>query len=193
VQDGIRASQLRRLDRRCEFALEMYDLPCRTNLYIIRRLGQVGIVVHESQLANLDWSSGRSSLGVPMSELENVAERPLVCIEDGPTPSSRANALFDRMINGGESFWLAVYGPFMMRDLTRDDVRLIVRKGLVASNGNYRRMMQTFNMPAEDYMRFLNFLRKHQCQLSVQSFRSETIKTFSLDLVEAEYPDLVEA
>ena len=129
-------------------------------------------------------------------QLKNVAERLVVCAEDGPItvdelpldshdPSdthdervvphvARADALFERMINGGESFWLAVYGPFMLRDLTRDDVRLIVRKGLVQSHGNYMRMLQTFNMPADDYKRFLNFLRKHQCQLSFQPFRSDT-------------------
>ena len=130
-------------------------------------------------------------------QLKNVAERLVVCAEDGPitleelpldihgvvpadaadrseqTQPARVDALFDRMINGGESFWLAVYGPFMLRDLTRDDVRLIVRKGLVKSHGNYMRMLQTFNMPADDYKRFLNFLRKHQCQLSFQPFRSD--------------------
>jgi len=128
-------------------------------------------------------------------QLKNVAERLVVCAEDGPITveelplddhdvvdtdervdpqPARAEALFDRMINGGESFWLAVYGPFMLRDLTRDDVRLIVRKGLVKSHGNYMRMLQTFNLPADDYKRFLNFLRKHQCQLSFQPFRSDT-------------------
>jgi transcriptional regulator with PAS, ATPase and Fis domain len=129
-------------------------------------------------------------------QLKNVAERLVVCGEDGPITVAelpldghdlleirdergvahvpRADVLFDRMINGGESFWLAVYGPFMLRDLTRDDVRLIVQKGLVQSHGNYMRMLQTFNMPADDYKRFLNFLRKHQCQLSFQPFRSDT-------------------
>jgi DNA-binding NtrC family response regulator len=130
-------------------------------------------------------------------QLRNVAERLVVCAEDGPitvdelpldiqVPSpldapegtsppeqpARADALLERMISGGESFWLAVYGPFMLRDLTRDDVRLVVRKGLVKSHGNYMRMLQTFNMPPDDYKRFLNFLRKHQCQLSFQAFRS---------------------
>jgi len=129
-------------------------------------------------------------------QLKNVAERLVVCPEDGPVSvdelpldihgvddtiegaaqaqPARADTLFERMVNGGESFWLAVYSPFMMRDLTRDDVRLIVRKGLVKSHGNYMRMLQTFNMPADDYKRFLNFLRKHQCQLSFQPFRSDT-------------------
>ena len=140
-------------------------------------------------LRNCSWPGN-------IRQLKNVAERLVVCAEDGPitveelpldihgvpaetgertvpTQPARADALFDRMINGGESFWLAVYGPFMLRDLTRDDVRLIVRKGLVKSHGNYMRMLQTFNMPADDYKRFLNFLRKHQCQLSFQPFRSE--------------------
>jgi transcriptional regulator with PAS, ATPase and Fis domain len=134
-------------------------------------------------------------------QLKNVAERLVVCAEDGPitveelpldihglvdaddrtlpVQPARADALFDRMINGGESFWLAVYGPFMLRDLTRDDVRLIVQKGLVKSHGNYMRMLQTFNMPADDYKRFLNFLRKHQCQLSFQPFRSDTPARFA--------------
>ena len=83
----------------------------------------------------------------------------------------RADELFDRMLVGGESFWSAVYGPFMRRDLTRDDVRSIVRKGLVKTRGNYTGLMQTFNMAQDDYKRFLNFLRKHQCQLNFYSFR----------------------
>lgn len=149
-------------------------------------------------------------------QLKNVAERLVVCSEEGPitvdelpldihdpasaneeeaaSPSAqpaRVDALFDRMISGGESFWLAVYNPFMLRDLTRDDVRLIVRRGLVKSHGNYMRMLQTFNMPPDDYKRFLNFLRKHQCQLNFQPFRSDaTHRSRSLS---APPPDLAEA
>src|SRR4029453_8372989 len=58
-----------------------------------------------------------------------------------------ADALFERMVNGGESFWSAVYAPFMSRDLTRDDVRAIVRRGLERTGGNYRVMGELFNMP----------------------------------------------
>ena len=76
------------------------------------------------------------------------------------------------MLVGGESFWSTVYGPFMVRDLTRDDVRFIVRKGLLKTRGNYMGLVQAFNMPADDYKRFLNFLRKHQCQLGFYPFRS---------------------
>ena len=82
--------------------------------------------------------------------------------------------MFDRIVTGAESFWSVVYGPFMTRDLTRDDVRHIVRRGLQRTHGNYAGLMRAFNMAPEDYKRFLNFLRKHQCQLNFHPFRAPT-------------------
>jgi DNA-binding NtrC family response regulator len=83
-----------------------------------------------------------------------------------------SEALFERMVNGGEPFWSAVYAPFMSRDLTRDDVRAIVRRGLERTGGNYRVMVELFNMPTDDYKRFLGVLRKYQCHMPFQQFRS---------------------
>jgi transcriptional regulator with PAS, ATPase and Fis domain len=83
-----------------------------------------------------------------------------------------ADVLFERMVNGGESFWSCVYAPFMARDLTRDDLRVIVRKGLERTSGNYKVMVELFNMPGDDYKRFLGFLRKYQCHMPFQQFRS---------------------
>ena len=56
------------------------------------------------------------------------------------TPATRpaADMLFERMVNGGESFWSCVYAPFMSRDLTRDDLRTIVRKGLERTSATTR-------------------------------------------------------
>jgi transcriptional regulator with PAS, ATPase and Fis domain len=85
---------------------------------------------------------------------------------------SASEALFERMVSGGESFWSAVYAPFMSRDLTRDDVRAIVRRGLERTGGNYRVMVELFNMPTDDYKRFLGVLRKYQCHMPFQQFRS---------------------
>jgi transcriptional regulator with PAS, ATPase and Fis domain len=128
-------------------------------------------------------------------ELKNVVERLVVRARSGeirrddlplevlrtstpaivpPTPTTRAAAdvLLERLINGGESFWSCVYTPFMSRDLTRDDLRTIVRKGLERTSGNYKVMVELFNMPADDYKRFLGFLRKYQCHMPFQQFRS---------------------
>ena len=71
----------------------------------------------------------------------------------------------------GESFWAAIYPPFMSRDLTRTDLRKIIQIGLEITNGNYRMLVQLFNMPTQDYKRFLSFLRKHDCHLPFQRFR----------------------
>ena len=59
----------------------------------------------------------------------------------------------------------------MSRDLTRDDLR-VVRKGLERTSGNYKVMVELFNMPPDDYKRFLGFLRKYQCHMPFQQFRS---------------------
>jgi len=84
---------------------------------------------------------------------------------------SRADELYDRMVVEGESFWSAVHPLFNARDMTRDDMRAIVSKGLTQTRGSYRLVLQLFNMPPEDYKAFLNFLRKHQCHLPFFKYR----------------------
>jgi len=79
--------------------------------------------------------------------------------------------LVTQMTSSGQSFWSTVYPLFMSRDLTRDDVRRIVEIGLERSNGNYRILVELFNMSSGDYKRFLSFLRKHDCHLPFQKFR----------------------
>jgi len=137
-------------------------------------------------LINYDWPGN-------VRELKNVIERtivrartPSVSRRDLPAElfqlaskvvataapqASVPDALYERMVKSGESFWSAVYAPFMMRDLTRGDLRRIVRLGLEQTRGSYTLLVQLFNMRADDYKRFLNFLRKHQCQLRYQDFR----------------------
>jgi hypothetical protein len=86
--------------------------------------------------------------------------------------TSTALALYERLVNHGESFWSAVYEPFAAHDLTRDDLRTILRLGLEHTRGSYKQLVQLFNMAPEDYKRFLNFLRKHQCHMPFQRFRA---------------------
>jgi hypothetical protein len=62
----------------------------------------------------------------------------------------------------------------MQREITRTHVRDLVRKGLEEARGNYKIMVELFNMEAGDYKKFLNFLRKHQCQLPFKDYRQVT-------------------
>jgi transcriptional regulator with PAS, ATPase and Fis domain len=82
-----------------------------------------------------------------------------------------ADELFKRLTDGNESFWSTVYPLYMHREITRSNVRDLVRKGLTEARGNYKIVVRLFNMPADDYKKFLNFLRKHECQVSFKEFR----------------------
>ena len=86
--------------------------------------------------------------------------------------TARGDELAELMLNGQESFWSAVYPQFMSRDITRTDLRRVIQIGLERTSGNYRSLVQLFNMPVEDYKRFLSFLRKHDCHLPFQRFRA---------------------
>jgi len=82
-----------------------------------------------------------------------------------------ADDLYKRLIEERESFWSCVYTLYMDREITRGTLREIVRKGLEEARGNYRIVARLFNLEARDYKRFLNFLRKHDCQLPFKEFR----------------------
>jgi DNA-binding NtrC family response regulator len=86
---------------------------------------------------------------------------------EAPPIMSKAQAIFDRMVEEREPFWSAVHSPFMTRDLTRSDVREIVAKGFQAA-GSYKSLARLFNLPPLDYKRFMNFLRTHGCDIRFQ-------------------------
>jgi len=76
--------------------------------------------------------------------------------------------LFMRLVQSGESFWSAVYPMFMQREITRTDVRDLVRRGLEAARGNYSTLVRLLNMPASDQRKFVGFLRRYGCELTPQ-------------------------
>jgi DNA-binding NtrC family response regulator len=133
-------------------------------------------------------------------ELQNVVERLIwtspnetVDVDDLPAPlrpgrvervvPSRerrrqlADELFKSLTEGSLSFWEHVHVLFLDRDLTRHDIREVVRRGLAATHGNYRAMVGLFGMPATDYKRFLNFLTTHDCVVDFRPYRSGGMTT----------------
>ena len=94
----------------------------------------------------------------------------------GPAPSLTPDRLYERMTVDGESFWTVVYEPFMARDITRDDLRALVSRGLEYTKGSYKLLLQVFNVAPGDYKRLLGFLRKYQCHLPFQKFRSASVQ-----------------
>lgn len=113
----------------------------------------------------------RSGVISPTDLPMEIIPPPQVAVRE-PVRGAAIERMYDRMVNGRESFWTVVYEPFMSRDMTRDDLRALVSRGLEQTRGSYRILVQMFNMPDGDYKRFLNFLRKHDCQMPFQRFRN---------------------
>jgi transcriptional regulator with GAF, ATPase, and Fis domain len=127
-------------------------------------------------------------------ELENVIERMVVTVQRSaievedlsseirvqdsvalrPKRERRrtvADDLYKRLVDQRESFWSTVYPLFMEREITRANVREVVRRGLEEARGNYKIVARLFNMEPREYKRFLNFLRKHDCQIPFKEYR----------------------
>ena len=82
-----------------------------------------------------------------------------------------ADELYDALVKQGASFWDRVYPMFLDRDITRHDLRELVRRGLRESGGRYREVLALFGMSSRDYRRFMNFLAAHDCGVGVREFR----------------------
>ena len=82
-----------------------------------------------------------------------------------------ADDLYRRLLDDRESFWTVVYPLYMQREITKQNVRDLVRKGLEEVRGNYKIVCRLFNVEPNDYKKFLNFLRKHDCQLPFKEYR----------------------
>jgi DNA-binding NtrC family response regulator len=90
-----------------------------------------------------------------------------------PPPAYHAaiEAAWEEMTLQGKSFWTVVYPLFMDRELTKTDLRHLIKRGLEHTQGNYRKLIELFHMAAGDYKRFLAFLYQHDCHLAFHPFR----------------------
>jgi transcriptional regulator with PAS, ATPase and Fis domain len=82
-----------------------------------------------------------------------------------------ADDLYSDLVSGNLSFWNQIYEAFLRRDITRHDIRELLRRGLMTTCGNYRALMTLFGMSQTDYKRFLNFLAAHDCRIDARSYR----------------------
>jgi len=82
-----------------------------------------------------------------------------------------ADDLFTKLVDGEVDFWCDVHDVFIARDLTRDDLRGVVRRGLATTRGSYRALPALFGMQDRDYKRLLNFLAAHDCAVDFRPYR----------------------
>jgi DNA-binding NtrC family response regulator len=130
---------------------------------------------------------GRRSGATGLDLLPREATGGLVpgTLVDEPPCQTVVDLMFDRMVKQRESFWSIVYSAYMVRDLTRTDLRAIITRGLQETAGNYKMLVELFNMERTDYKRFLNFLRKQECQVPFAHFRA--VSSWHRDVPDAGY------
>jgi DNA-binding NtrC family response regulator len=90
--------------------------------------------------------------------------------------SQVSDEMYAALVGGGYSFWDHIYPLFLSRDITRHDMRELVKRGLSTTRGNYRALLKLFGMSGQDYKRFLNFLAAHQCGADFREFRHGTVE-----------------
>jgi transcriptional regulator with PAS, ATPase and Fis domain len=139
--------------------LEAYRWP--GNIRELRNFAERLVLRHSGSAVTL------SDLPAEVFEEEERAAAPVAV----PVERSAPADAYRRMSAGQESFWTVVYEPFMLRDMTRDSVRTIVRRGLEHTRGSYSLVAQLFNLPPTDYKRFMSFLQKYDCHMPFQPFR----------------------
>jgi len=83
-----------------------------------------------------------------------------------------ADQLYAALVAGECAFWDHVYPLFLSRDITRHDMRELIRRGLSTTRGNYRALLKLFGISSQDYKRFLNFLASHDCRADFREFRT---------------------
>jgi len=127
----------------------------------------------------LDKLSGYSYPG-NVRELQNLIESAyfmthgrVIAAEAVMLPS---DALVERPVGEVvvDDFWESVARPYAKRLITRRQVENVIRRALDQTGGSYKRVVELFNMPATDYKRFMDFLRRHQCNVDFRPYRQKS-------------------
>ena len=117
------------------------------------------------------WLAENDTIDVPMLP-EMVRQGAQTVLPTRERRSQVADELYNAVVNAGYSFWDHIYPLFISRDITRHDMRELVRRGLATTRGNYRALLKLFGMSSDDYKRFLNFLAAHDCRADFREFRN---------------------
>jgi DNA-binding NtrC family response regulator len=113
-----------------------------------------GDVIHAQHLAGLVRHA-------PRAVAPSIPDRRLAISDE----------LFTGIVEGRYGFWEHLHKLFLNRDITRQDVRDVVSRGLTMTRGSYRGLVKVFRMNEQDYKKLLNFLSTHECTVDGRAFR----------------------
>ena len=164
------------------------DIPALTDYFLKRAPRQLSISPEAQEaLVRHRWPGNVRELQNIIEQATWLARGSTITLEDlpesvrNPTPQVTplqerrrqvSDQLFEALVAGQYSFWDHIHPLFLDRDITRHDVREMVKRGLRETKGNYRAVLRLFGMPDSDYHRFHNFLTAHACKVDFRNYRT---------------------
>jgi DNA-binding NtrC family response regulator len=132
-------------------------------------------------LADYRWPGNVRELQHVMEQLAWLANGTDRCLDVADLPSGvrgqeeqagtvverrrqTADVLYANLVGGGHTFWTDVQPMFLNRDITRHDMRELIRRGLAVSLGSYHRLLDLFSIPEGDHARFMEMLSTYDCR-----------------------------
>jgi DNA-binding NtrC family response regulator len=85
--------------------------------------------------------------------LQQIGKIPIVDIE---------TRCYEQMVNREGNFWQIIRDAYKNHELSRNQVRAIIGRGLVATRGSYKRLLPLFGLEDSEYLPFMDFLRHHK-------------------------------
>jgi transcriptional regulator with PAS, ATPase and Fis domain len=180
--------ELMTMVRRGEFREDLYY---RLNVFPIqvpplrRRLEDIPLLVQHllrnRKIVSHDAMEKLEKYRFPgnVRELENIVEA-AVCLAPGDVIEPDHIALPSETFHGWPAeevilgnFWDTVARPYSERMMTRSQVEHLIRQGLERTRGSYKKMLPLFRIPETDYKRFMDFLRRHNCNVDFRGFRKK--------------------
>jgi transcriptional regulator with PAS, ATPase and Fis domain len=112
-------------------------------------------------------------------ELENIIEGALhtsvgvvIQADDVALPHDTIHGWAMEDVIAG-NFWETIARPYSERMITRSQVENVIRKGLERTRGSYVKLLPLFRIPESDYKRFMDFLRRHHCNIDFREYRKK--------------------
>ena len=144
--------------------------------YFLRNLSErYGVVKTFSSesvriLAAHDWPGNIRELASVVTNAYAMADGRLIQPQDftqkllqlGEPEDQLEEVLWRRIKDEGQDFWSTFHAAFMDRDVNRSQVKKMIRRGLLNTQGSYRRLLEELRLPASDYQRLMDFLRHHR-------------------------------
>jgi transcriptional regulator with GAF, ATPase, and Fis domain len=151
------------------------DIPLLANHVVDGLNAQTGLRRHLTPEALAKLSN--YSYPGNVRELQNLIETAFFMSNDGDIDAEAVSLPSDSLVEKPaaevvvDDFWESVARPYTKRLITRRQVENVIRRALEQTGGNYKKVVELFHMPAADYKRFMDFLRRHQCNVDFRPYR----------------------